>query len=139
MSTTGNNGFLLLFSSDEWYKHLSLPELQQIINQNKAWMERLVAQGKAKGGQALAREGATIAGKNRRVVSDGPFIESKEAIGGTLLLDVATLEEAIAIARTSPNLRYHTTIEVRPIGDECPLNARARQLEYETQHATANA
>ena len=99
----------------------------------------MVARGIVKGGQALAREGATVFGNNARVFSDGPFAESKEVIGGTLLLDVATMEEAIAIAQACPSLRYNTNIEVRPISDECPLNAHARQMEQEERLATAGA
>ena len=47
---------------------------------------------------------------------DGPFAESKEAIGGYLMLDVETIEEAIAIAQSSPGLAYGGSIEVRPTG-----------------------
>ena len=131
MSTSNNNGYLLLACSDEWYNDLSLEELQNVVKQNKAWVDGLVAQGKVKGGQALAREGVIISGNNRRVVSDGPFAESKEVIGGTLLLDVATMAEAIAIAKACPGLRYNTSIQVRPISDECPQTARLRQLEQQ--------
>ena len=102
MSRQDENGHMLLFSSNEWYKELSHDEIQKVINQTKAWFDRLNAQGKVKAGQALARKGAIVSGKNGRLVSDGPFAESKEAIGGYLLLDVETLEEAIAIARTNP-------------------------------------
>jgi len=139
MSTQNQNGYLLLLRGDEWYKQLSQEELQRVISQSKSWIDRLTAQGKVKGGQSLVREGAVVSGRNARVVSDGPFAESKEAIGGTLLLDVATLEEAIAIARTSPTLAYNTTIEVRPIGNECPLDACARELAQEERLAIANA
>jgi hypothetical protein len=69
------------------------------------------------------------------VVSDGPFAESKEAIGGYLLLDVETIEEAIAIAQSSPSLAYGTSIEVRPVTEECPLDVRARELAQEEQFA----
>jgi len=137
MSTSNKNGYQLLSYSDEWNNDLSLEELQKVVAQNKAWVDGLMAQGKVKGGQALAREGVTISGNNRRVVSDGPFAESKEVIGGTLLLDVATMEEAVAIAKACPGLRYNMNIEVRPISDECPQTARLRQLEQ--QLATAPA
>lgn len=137
MSTTNKNGYLLLSRSDEWYKELPLAELQQLIKQNKAWVERLMTQGKVKGGLALGLEGARVSGNNRRVVSDGPFAESKEVIGGTLLLDVETLEEAVAIAKACPSLRYNTNIEVRPVSDECPLDAHLRQLEQEPAAAAA--
>jgi hypothetical protein len=139
MNTENKNGYVVLSSSDEWYKQLSPAELQKVIADNKVWVERLVAQDKVKGGQALLRHGATITGNNqRRVISDGPFAESKEAIGGTLILDVATLEEAIAIVRTNPSLAYNTTMEIRPIGDECPLTACAQEKEQAEQLATAD-
>jgi hypothetical protein len=139
MSTSNKNGFLLLASSkDEWYKQLSLDEIQKLVNENKAWFDRLAAQGKVKGGQALARSGATISGRNGWLVSDGPFAESKEAVGGYLLLDVQTLEEAIAIARTIPSLAYETSIEVRPVAEECPVNVYARELAQQ-ELATVSA
>ena len=104
MNTQPQNGYMLLFRSDEWYEELSHNEIQKVISQNNAWIEGLTAQGKAKPGHALQRKGVTVSGKNGRVVLDGPFTESKEAIGGFLLLNVETLEEAIAIAKSSPNL-----------------------------------
>ena len=128
MNISNQNGYLLLSCSDQWYNDLSLEELQKVVQQNKAWVDGLVAKGKIKGGLALGREGAIVAGNNKRTVSDGPFAESKEVIGGTLVLDVATMEEAIAIAKQCPSLRYNTHIEVRPISEDCPLDARLKQL-----------
>lgn len=137
MKTETKADYLLLFRSDEWYEELSHDEIQKVISQNNAWIEGLLAQGKAKPGLALQRKGATVSGKNGHVVSDGPFAESKEAIGGYLLLNVETLEEAIAIAKSSPNLAYGTSIEVRPVAEECPLDVRARELAREQQLAVA--
>jgi hypothetical protein len=137
MNTQNQNGYMLLYRSDEWYKKLSQDDLQRLINQNKAWFERLTAQGKAKPGNALERTGVIVSGKNGRSVTDGPFAESKEAIGGYLRLDVETIEEAIAIAQSSPGLAYGGSIEVRPVAGECPLDVRARELAREEQLATA--
>jgi hypothetical protein len=137
MNTQNQNGYMLLYRSDEWYKKLSQDDLQTLINQNKAWFERLTAQGKAKPGNALERTGVIVSGKNGRSVTDGPFVESKEAIGGYLMLDVETIEEAIAIAQSSPGLAYGGSIEVRPVAGECPLDVRARELAREEQLATA--
>jgi hypothetical protein len=136
MNTQNQNGYMLLYRSDEWYNRLSREELQKLIDQNKAWIERLTAQGKAKPGRALERSGAFVSGKNGRFVTDGPFAESKEAIGGYLVLDVETIEEAVAIAQSSPGLAYGGSIEVRPVADECPLDVRARELVPEEQLAT---
>ena len=137
MSNEKQNEYLVLLRTNEWYNTLSPQELQNVMSQCKAWFERLDAQGKIKGGQALAREGATIAGKGGRVVSDGPFAESKEAIGGFFVLEAANLREAIAVAQGNPLLAYGTTIDIRPVAETCPLEARARQLAQETQLAAA--
>src|SRR5438309_2238951 len=126
MNIQNENGQMLLFSSNEWYKELSHDEIQKVISQAKAWLDRLNAQGKIKGGQALARKGAIVSGKNGRLVSDGPFAESKEAIGGYLLLDVTTMDEALAIAKQCPGLPYGIRVEVRPVAGECPIGAEAR-------------
>src|SRR5438132_3520952 len=137
MNTQNQNGHMLLFSSSEWYKELSHVEIQKVISQTKAWFDRFNGQGKVKAGQALARKGAIISGKNGRLVSDGPFAESKEAIGGYLVLDVETLEEAIAIARTNPGLAYGPSIEIRPTTEECPLDTWARESALQVQLANA--
>ena len=73
-----------------------------------------------------------MSGKNR-VVSDGPFAESKEAIGGYFLLDVASLDEAVAIAQECPGLPYGIRVEVRPVAAECPL---ASELKREAEFVT---
>ncbi|NOS68461.1 MAG: hypothetical protein HOP33_00835 [Verrucomicrobia bacterium] len=129
MSAPNRNGYLLLSRTDEWYQQLSHAELQKLIADNKAWVGRLMAEGKARPGVALAREGATVFAYNKRVILDGPYAESKEAICGTLVLDVATLDEAIAIAKACPSLRHNSALEIRPISDECPLEACAREKE----------
>jgi hypothetical protein len=131
------NEYLLLFSGSEWYQRLSATEIQEVIDQSKAWFEGLASAGKVKGAQALARDGATISGKTARVISDGPFAETKEAIGGYLLLEAESLEEVIAIAKDNPAVRHGTTIEIRPLSDECPLDFRARQLGCKCQLAEA--
>jgi hypothetical protein len=133
MNAQNQNGYMLLYRSNEWYKTLSQEELQKLINHNKSWFEKLTAQGKAKPGRALERTSVTVSGKNGRFVMDGPFAESKEAIGGYLILDVETIEEAIAIAQSSPGLAYGGSIEVRPVAEECPLDIRARELAQEEQ------
>ena len=82
-----------------------------------AWFKRLTEQGKAVAGNPLEREGKIVSGKNGRVVADGPFAESKEAIGGYFLLNVGSLDEAVAIAQQCPGLPYGAKVEVRPVMD----------------------
>src|SRR5678810_877347 len=128
-----HHGYMLIFRGTDWYKGLSPEEMQQISDKWMAWFKGLMASGKAVAGNPLEREGKIVTGKNR-VVSDGPFAESKETIGGYFLLDVATLDEAVAIAQQCPGLPHGIRVEVRPVAGECPVAAEAR-AEAQLVHA----
>ena len=128
--------YMLLFQSTDWSKGLSPEQMQKIAGEWMAWFERLTAQGKTLAGSPLEPQGQIISGKNGRVVADGPFAESKEAIGGYFLLRVDTLDEAVAIARECPGLAYGVKIEVRPVAEQCPL-LRAALPEAELAQAVA--
>lgn len=124
---------MLLFRGDDLGKGRSPEELQRVTDNWMAWFKRLTEEGKLVAGSPLEREGKIVSGKDR-IVSDGPFVESKETVGGYFLLDVATLDEAIAIAKECPGLPYGVRVEVRPVAAECPIAADVRA---ETQFAQA--
>ena len=125
MSNEKQNGFMLIFRGTDWYKGLSPEQMQQVADQWMAWFNGLKNDGRAVAGNPLEREGKIVSGKNR-VVSDGPFAESKESIGGYFLLKVASLDEAVAIAKDCPGLSYGIRVEVRAIAGECPAAVEAR-------------
>jgi len=128
MSTqTHQHGYMLIFRGTDWYKGLSPEEMQQISDKWMAWFKGLMANGKAVAGNPLEREGK-IVGKNR-VVSDGPFAESKETIGGYFLLKVNTMDEALAIAKDCPGLPFGIRVEVRPVAGECPMVEEVREAQ----------
>src|SRR5882724_11825216 len=106
MNNQTQNEYLLLFRGSSWDKGLSPEQLQKTMGQFMDWFERLKQQGKVKAGQPLERQGRIVSGKKGRTVADGPFAESKEAIGGYFLLQVADFNEALAIARQCPVLEY---------------------------------
>lgn len=136
MSAQSQNGYMLLFRGTDWHNGLSPAEMQKVSDQWMAWFKRLTDQGTATAGKPLEREGKIVSGKNGRVVSDGPFAESKEAIGGYFLLNVKTLDEAVAIAKECPGLPYGAKVEVRPVAAECPLHSES-MAEPELAHAHA--
>jgi hypothetical protein len=119
---------MLIFRGTDWYKGLSPEEMQQISDKWMAWFKGLMASGKAVAGNPLEREGKIVSGKNR-VVSDGPFAESKETIGGYFLLKVNTMDEALAIAKDCPGLPFGIRVEVRAVAGECPLVEEVREAE----------
>ena len=135
MST--KNDYMLLFVSNEWYNQIPDAEIKKVAEQAKAWLEGLIARGTAQPGNALVRAGARVTGKTGRVITDGPYPESKEAIGGFVTLKAESLEEAVAIAQTNPMIKHGITIEIRQITDACPLDARVRELEQEVAAAAA--
>jgi len=108
----------LLGRGTHWDKGLSPEEIQKIMSRANAWFDRLTSQGKAKAGQPLSHEGKIVSGKNGRIVTDGPFAESKEAVAGYVLLQVGGLDEAVEIAKEWPLLEIHgVSIEVRPVNE----------------------
>jgi hypothetical protein len=117
--------YMLLFRGNDWHKGLSPEEMQKVANQWMAWFKRLTEEGTAIAGNPLEREGKIVSGRNGRVVADGPFAESKEAIGGYFLLRVNSLDAAIAVAKECPGLPYGVKIEVRPVAEQCPLTGEA--------------
>ena len=86
------------------------------------WFEKYSRTGKVIGGEELQGPGTatTVSRKNGKLsVTDGPFIESKEVIGGFALIDVADLDEALAMAKDWPG-----TVEIRPIVDHSREQSR---------------
>ena len=128
---TTKSDYLLLFRGTNWDKGLSPDQIQKVVSDWHGWFDRLTREGKATGGHPLQNEGKLVSGRKGRTVADGPFAESKEAIGGYFYLQVADLDEAVAIAQQCPGLDYGSVVEVRPVADMC--GARARAMEMETR------
>jgi hypothetical protein len=124
---------MLIFRGTDWYKGLSPEQMQQIADTWMAWFNRLKEEGKCIAGNPLEREGKIVSGKNL-TVSDGPFAESKETIGGYFLLKVGSMDEAVTIAQQCPGLPYGIRVEVRPVAGECPVAAEVRG-ESQLAHA----
>ena len=134
MNTQSTNEYMLIFRGTDWSKGLSPEKMQQVAGEWMAWFKRLSDQGKAIAGNPLAPEGKIVSGKSGRAVADGPFAESKEAIGGYFLLKLDSMDEAVAIAQECPGLPYGARVEVRPVAAECPLSAGVR-AEAQLAHA----
>ena len=129
MSTpTTKADYMLLFRGTNWSKELSPEQIQKVASDWMAWFERLTKEGRVSSGHPLMNEGKIVSGKKGRAVADGPFAESKEAVGGYFYLHVANEEEAIAIAQQCPGLEYGCVVEVRPVADMCTVRARSMEI-----------
>jgi hypothetical protein len=118
--------YLLLFRGNGWDRSLSPAELQETMSRFMAWFQQLSAAGTLKAGQPLLNDARIVSGKNGRTVADGPFAESKEAVGGYFLIKASSFDEAVAIAQQCPTLEYGSVVEVRPIAAECGTMHRVR-------------
>jgi hypothetical protein len=117
--TQSKSAYMLLFRGTHWDKSLSPEELQNVMSQWTAWFDRLAEQGKIKSAHPLMDEGKIVTWKKGQTVADGPFAESKEAIGGYFLLQNSDLEEALEIAKECPTLKFGMAVEVRPVAEMC--------------------
>ena len=102
----------LVISRGQWNSDLTREEIQSAIDKFYAWYDRLVTEGRMKAGQRLAREGKTV---SKQAVTDGPFAETKEVIGGYWFIIARSLDEAAAIAAENPCLACGLVYEIRPI------------------------
>jgi hypothetical protein len=118
--TSTPNGCLPIFRGSDWDQELSPGQMQQVGDHWMGGVDRFKDEGKCGGGDPLEGGGEIISGRNR-IVSDSPFAECKETIGGYFLLTVGTLDEAVAIATECPGLPHGIHMEVRPIAPECPV------------------
>ena len=121
---------MLLFRGTHWDKNLSPEDLQNVMEQWAEWFDRLVQQGKIKSANPLMDEGKIVSWKKGQMVADGPFAESKEAIGGYFLLQNIDFEEALEIAKQCPTLKYGLIVEVRPVADQCPHLLRVKNRQF---------
>jgi hypothetical protein len=111
--------YLLLIAGDE-HRLNNQPETEQTQTMNAwgAYMQELQAAGKLRGGERLRPAGAatTVRVKDgQRLLSDGPFAETKEQLGGYFLVEANDLDEAVDWASKMPHLPAGGVVEVRPI------------------------
>jgi hypothetical protein len=77
------------------------------------WISDIVAQGKFGGNARLATEGKVL--KAGGVITDGPFVEIKEKLGGILIVKAESLDEATTLAHGCPAIDEKGSVEIRPV------------------------
>jgi len=105
--------FLFVYRSQPFDMSKVSPEqMQQSMDRWSKW----IGQGFAEGwlldpGDALLPEGRVVA--TSKVVTDGPFVESKEVVGGYSVIKAASFDEAVSHASSCPNLTEGGNVEIR--------------------------
>ena len=96
-----------------------LPEaMAAMIKEYGDWAGRLRGEGRLKAGEKLTNDAGRVmstAAGGRIVVTDGPYAESKELLGGFFVASARDYEDACRLAESCPHLRYGGNIEIRQI------------------------
>lgn len=107
---------LLLHDSGEFPPDLSPDEIQGIIQRYGTWRNRIASNGRRVSGHKLRDgEGRLLRGQvGSPMVTDGPYAEAKEIIGGLFVIEARDYAEAVTLASDCPHLEFGT-IEIREI------------------------
>ena len=109
---------LLVYRDEEQWGKMSTEERGAIYRRAVEFNDPLRKSGVVQGGEPLepASTATTVRMKNgKTVITDGPFAETKEQLGGYVIVEARDIDEAVSIAARNPLVRAGLPIEVRPI------------------------
>ena len=105
--------FVFLYRGGE--RGRSPEQAQQVIEKWMAWFKDMAGKGHVKDqGQPLERTGKLVKGK-QKTVTDGPFAEVKDVIGGYTLIEARDLDHAVELSKGCPIFEREGAVEVRPV------------------------
>ena len=104
--------FMFLFRGG--HEPTSPEEMQAQMQKWMGWIEQLRKQGKYIAGEPLQGSGKVVSSR-RKIITDGPFAEGKELVGGYFLVQAETLDEAVQMSKDCPIFETDGSVEIRPI------------------------
>ena len=119
----------LLISRGQWDETASPQDVQDAIDRFYAWYEQGLVDGVLKPGSRLETRGKRV---TRDGITDGPFAEAKELVGGYWFIVADSLDDAARIAAGNPCLAFGLALEIRPLE---AARARADDVTNETPPA----
>lgn len=111
--------FVFRYGAVAAHPPLSPTDMEHHLKKWYAWRDELAKAGHEPSGQPLENRGKTVRGHDR-IVTDGPFTESKDLVTGTMRISCGSLEEAVALAHGCPIYEFEGSVEVRPVLSEEP-------------------
>ena len=104
--------FMMLFRSEERVERPTPEQMQAQIQLWQDWIGGIAAQGKFVGTNALGMNGKIVKGG---VVTDGPYIEVKEMVGGYIIVKADDIDDAVRLSEGCPTLSIGGNVEVRDV------------------------
>jgi hypothetical protein len=114
----------LAYGDERKMKALTKEQFEALVAKCKPLDEELHASGHLLSVESLEWAATTIRTRGgKRIVTDGPFVESKETVGGLFIIEAKDMNEAIRVASMHPAARMGEeggwAVEIRPIADGC--------------------
>lgn len=106
--------FMLIFHGGS-AETLSPDEMQESMGKWIAWVDNLTKSGQYVSGEPLLPGGKLVSGANGKSVTDGPYTEGKELVGGFFIINAKDINEAVAISKNSPDLERDGSVQVRQV------------------------
>ena len=116
MNEQSPNSDYLVLSRGQWDKDASKEDIESAIQKFYDWYARNLEAGRMKPGSRLSVERAVVS--KAGIVTDGPFGEAKEVVGGYWFIVARNLREAAELAAQNPCAQFGLTFEVRPLESE---------------------
>ncbi|OZG74488.1 hypothetical protein BTA51_05650 [Hahella sp. CCB-MM4] len=115
MDTKEKQKEYLVISRGHWDQDKSPEQIQEAIDKFYLWIEQQINEGRMMAGQRLVNEGKVV---QKQRITDGPYTETKEIIGGFWFILADSLDEAAQLASENPCLECGLFYEIRPIENE---------------------
>lgn len=95
--------------------NLSPEQMQEHMGKWMAWIGKLKAANKYVAGEPLLPGGKLVSGPNGKTVTDGPYTEGKEVVGGFFIINAKDINEAVELSKDCPDLGHGSNVQVRQV------------------------
>jgi len=107
---------LLIRNEDTDFSKFSAKDFQDLMKKYKDWTQKIVQDGTYVSGEKLTHDlGKSLKVKSGKIIVDGPYADTKDAIGGYYIIKAKSLDAAVEVGKGCPALSYGGSLEVRAV------------------------
>jgi hypothetical protein len=107
--------FMLIFHGGNASKDISPEEMQAAMGKWFTWIEKLRKEGTYVSGEPLLPGGKIVSGKGGKSITDGPYTEGKEVVGGYFIINAKDINDAAEISKECPGCELGGYVQVRQV------------------------
>ncbi len=106
--------FMLIFHGGQM-ENASPEQMQAEMGKWMAWIEKLNKSNQYVAGEPLLPGGKLVSGDNGKTITDGPYTEGKEVVGGFFIVNAENMDEAVAMTKDYPDYEFGGSVQVRQV------------------------